>query len=155
MITHLDRFGAPTDLTLIQAISNLIWLPGLRDTGYQIAHAKDIPALLPLQQRCLAALPADPIHWDCVLIRYPDGASIPTHLDVPRPSPVPLQHHRLFLLVQAAAAGGVLTIDGLVAPFAEGDAVVFEPCEIPHSVSPVVGTRLVFTVGVWTVSVSP
>jgi 2OG-Fe(II) oxygenase superfamily len=93
----------------------------------------------------LLGVPFDEL-WDVYLIRYPDGAHIPEHLD---PAQHGRRHRRINAMVAPPISGGELVIAGARFELAVGDAVVFEPDRELHCVTPVVGTRLVFSVGAW------
>jgi predicted 2-oxoglutarate/Fe(II)-dependent dioxygenase YbiX len=125
------------------------WTPGRQGTGYDI---------LPLQ----AALPATPgsliarslallgtpfeRYWDVYLIRYRDGSFIAPHVDDAQHGK---RHRRINAVLTPADAGGELTIAGQRIALAIGDAVRFYPDREVHEVTPVVGTRLLFSVGAW------
>jgi predicted 2-oxoglutarate/Fe(II)-dependent dioxygenase YbiX len=121
------------------------WTPGRQGTGYDILplRAEPIPAIA----RALALL-GTPFeqYWDAYLIRYLDGAHIPPHVD---PAQHGRRHRRLNAMLTRATRGGELRIDGALVELELGDAVLFYPDEERHEVAPVVGTRLLFSVGAW------
>jgi predicted 2-oxoglutarate/Fe(II)-dependent dioxygenase YbiX len=53
------------------------------------------------------------------------------------------------VLLEASRGGGELIVDGAHVDLVVGAAVVFFPDREIHEVTPVVGTRLVFSVGAW------
>lgn len=121
------------------------WRPGRQGTGYDILPIADRGE--PRVTRALAQL-GTPFEdsWDVYLIRYPNGAHIPPHTD---PGHHGRRHRRLNALVTPTTSGGELRIAASLVELAPGDAVVFYPDAELHEVSPVVGTRLLFSVGAW------
>jgi hypothetical protein len=121
------------------------WTAGRQGTGYDILPIAERDH--PLVARALAQLgtPYEQF-WDVYLIRYLDGSHIPAHTD---PGQHGKRHRRLNALITPATAGGALRIDGTVVELAPGDAVMFYPDAEVHEVAPVVGTRLLFSVGAW------
>jgi hypothetical protein len=95
------------------------WQPGRQGTGYR--------KLLLAQGR----------RWDLYVLDYPQGTSIPTHVD-----PVPGRRHwRANLVVwgeRAFEGDGALQI---------GPLVVFRPDVTPHGVSRVTRRRIVLSFG--------
>ncbi len=82
---------------------------------------------------------------DCYLIRYTEGAYIPTHQDDAWPGS---EHRRFNAIVVAPAEGGVLFMGDQEVAMGVGDGVYFRPDVVPHSVSMVKsGMRLVWSVG--------
>jgi len=94
----------------------------------------------PTYRRALAALGYRGEVTDAFLAHYSHGQGVAPHTDAHR-------LRRLNVLLVAPRAGGELTIDGEVAPLGVGDGVIFEPSRQMHSVSPVDGERLVWSVG--------
>jgi 2OG-Fe(II) oxygenase superfamily len=122
------------------------WVLGRQGTGYEN---------LPLRRvfentataRALAQI-GTPYqdYWDAYIIRYPDGAYVPDHVDAAK---FGRRHRRLNALLEPATSGGALSIDDVLVELAVGDAVLFDPDREVHRVSRVVGVRLVFSVGAW------
>lgn len=126
------------------------FVAGRQGTGYEKLALRGDPAVDALVARSLAVLDVDAgsPFWDAYLLRYPTGAGVPAHVDVPEVTGV--GHHRLNALVRAGDGGGVLSIGGVVVDLAVGDAVVFRPDVDEHAVTPVrAGERLVWSVGAW------
>lgn len=120
------------------------WQAGRQGTGYD---KLPLPREGPLVARALAEL-GTPFgdYWDVYLIRYRDGAHVRDHVD---PAEHGRRHRRLNAMLALPRAGGELWIDGVLVELAVGDAVVFEPDREVHRVTPVDGTRLVYSVGAW------
>jgi len=125
------------------------WTAGRQGTGYDILPLKQILPAAPgtLVSRSLGQL-GTPFedYWDVYLIRYRDGSHIARHVDDAQHGK---RHRRINAVVSAASGGGQLRIDGRRIELAVGDAVRFYPDREIHEVTPVVGTRLVFSVGGW------
>jgi predicted 2-oxoglutarate/Fe(II)-dependent dioxygenase YbiX len=125
------------------------WTRGRQGTGYDILPLKQILPIGPdtLITRALAQL-GTPFedYWDVYLIRYPDGSHIPEHVDDAQHGK---RHRRINAMLASAHSGGELWIDGRRIDLSVGDAVRFYPDREVHAVSPVVGTRLLFSVGAW------
>lgn len=136
------------------------WAPGRQGTGYDILPLKQV---LPGEPRAAAgrseagadtlitrslALLGTPFedYWDVYLIRYLEGSHIARHVDDAQHGK---RHRRINALLTPAAGGGELWIDGRQIELAVGDAVRFYPDREVHEVTPVVGTRLLFSVGAW------
>lgn len=136
------------------------WAPGRQGTGYDILPLKQV---LPGGPRSAAdrseagadtlitrslALLGTPFedYWDVYLIRYLEGSHIARHVDDAQHGK---RHRRINALLTPAAGGGELWIDGRRIELAVGDAVRFYPDREIHEVTPVVGTRLLFSVGAW------
>lgn len=89
---------------------------------------------------------------DCWLIYYPEGSYIPWHTD---PVPKGTTMYRMNLVVTSPRKGGDLSVpngwqksEPLTVNFEPGQAVLFKPSEIKHSITPVgTGGRLVLSVG--------
>lgn len=124
------------------------WDRGRQDTGYlKSAVDRDDPFIAALIARSLAALYPGPRHGhDAWLLRYPDGSSIPPHVDPPMTDGA--RHARLNAIIAQPPGGGVLQLDGEVVALAAGDAVVFYPDRVRHQVSQVAGgERWIWSVG--------
>ena len=121
------------------------WKPGRQGTGYDILPLRGVVELAPLIDRALAHV-GTPFEdsWDVYLIRYLDGSSIPPHTDAAQHG---RRHRRLNAVLEQAARGGELFVDGALVPLEVGDAVVFFPDQETHEVTTVVGSRLLFSVG--------
>jgi predicted 2-oxoglutarate/Fe(II)-dependent dioxygenase YbiX len=125
------------------------WAAGRQGTGYDILPLKQV---LPggagtLVGRALGAL-GTPFedYWDVYLIRYLEGSHIARHVDDAQHGK---RHRRINAVLTSADGGGELWIDGRRIELAVGDAVRFYPDREIHEVTPVVGTRVVFSVGAW------
>jgi hypothetical protein len=147
MANVLRAFLSPTELAELRERSRVAdgWTPGRQGTGYDI-----LPLAWPdhpLVVRALGQL-GTPFehHWDVYLIRYLDGAHIPAHTD---PAQYGKRHRRINAVVTQASAGGDLRIDGALVELTTGDAVVFYPDAEVHEVTPVIGIRVLFSVGAW------
>jgi len=143
----LRAFLSPDDVASLQTLStNPGWIAGRQGTGYDklplafaIGH--------PLVARAVSRIGAPyENYWDVYLIRYLDGAHIPDHLD---PAQHGRRHRRINAVLAQPVSGGELRIDDALVELDVGDAVLFEPDHEVHRVSPVVGTRLIFSVGAW------
>ena len=124
------------------------WEPGRQGTGYEkldLLALDDPPAFVaPLIAGARVAMAVEYTGSDAYLLRYRDGSFIPPHRDPTRHG----RHLRLNAVVQASAPGsGELRLDGEVFDLDVGDAVVFRSDQVLHQVSPVVGERLMFSVG--------
>lgn len=125
------------------------WTPGRQGSGYDILPLRDLlpgePGSLIGRSLALLGTPFEDF-WDAYLIRYRDGAYIAEHVDDAQHGK---RHRRINAVLTAASAGGELRIDGAPIELAVGDAVRFYPDREVHAVSPVTGTRLLFSVGAW------
>jgi hypothetical protein len=126
------------------------WHEGRQGTGYEVLPLKKELTMFftsVFVKRALRHI-GEPVEdfWDTYLIRYPDGSSIPKHLD---DASFGLRHRRLNAMVTAPEDGGRLTINNIEIPLLVGDAVLFYPNEEEHEVTTVRGTRLIFSVGAW------
>jgi hypothetical protein len=124
------------------------WDRGRQDTGYfKSAIDPADPFLAALIARSLAALYPGARHGhDTWLLRYPDGSSIPPHVDPPLRDGA--RHARLNAIIAAPPAGGELRLDDQPIALAAGDAVVFYPDRVRHQVSAVTGgERWIWSVG--------
>jgi len=125
------------------------WKPGRQGTGYDILPLQAVLPATPgsLIARSLALLGTPFEHyWDVYLIRYRDGSFIAPHVDDAQHGK---RHRRINAVLTPADAGGELTIGGQRIALATGDAVRFYPDRELHEVTPVTGTRLLFSVGAW------
>jgi len=130
------------------------WTAGRQGSGYDILPLKQVlpagPDSLIARSLALLGTPYQD-YWDAYLIRYRDGSYITEHVDDAQHGK---RHRRINAVLTPASAGGELRIDGAPIALAVGDAVRFYPdCEV-HAVSPVSGTRLLFSVGAWIEPVS-
>jgi len=125
------------------------WTAGRQGTGYDKLELRTVLPADPgsLIARALAHV-GTPFgdFWDVYLIRYLAGSHIPPHTD---PAQHGRRHHRLNAMLVPADGGGELRVDGVPVELATGDAIVFAPDREVHEVSPVVGSRLLFSVGAW------
>ena len=145
----LRGFVSPDEVAALRACAGaeVGWLVGRQRSGYE-----KLPLREPLRQhvvvkRALAEL-GTPYqdYWDVYLIRYLDGAHVPDHVDAAEHG---RRHRRINIVLEEPRSGGALRIDGVEIDLSVGDAVLFEPDREVHHVTPVVGTRLVFSVGAW------
>lgn len=155
----LKHFASVDDILQCQQLERILtnnFEPGRQGTGYEKTNLKPMSLQAPWQEwlptfvsTCLNALdkPLDNEFWDCFLLRYPNGSHIPPHKD--EASVFGKRHKRLNVLVRAPSAGGDLLMSNEKVVLEEGDAVLFFPDEVEHSVTTVSGHRLVFTVGMW------
>jgi predicted 2-oxoglutarate/Fe(II)-dependent dioxygenase YbiX len=125
---------------LIALASQTGWIAGRQGTGYD---------KLPIEHALVAraiALIGTPYEnsWDAYLLRYVDGAHVPDHVDAAQHG---RRHRWLNAVLTQPRAGGQLFIDDVLVELGVGDAVLFDPDREVHRVSPVEGTRLVFSVG--------
>ncbi len=119
------------------------WAAGRQGTGYaklDLLRLQLQPELDALVARSLAQLGGRVLGHDVWLLRYPEGTHIPDHRD---PNELG-DHHRLNLLL---AGPGGLRLDGRAIDLRPGDAIVFRPDEVEHSVDAVDEERWVFSVG--------
>ena len=151
MADVLRGFLTASELTELRALATAPdgWTAGRQGTGYDIFPLKTILPATPgtLVSRALAQL-GTPFedYWDVYLIRYRDGSHIAKHVDDAQHGK---RHRRINAVLTAARRGGELWIDGGRVELAVGDAVRFYPDRELHEVTPVVGTRLLFSVGAW------
>lgn len=142
-------FLSATELAMLRTLGEFKhgWVTGRQATGYQNLPLRPAFSSHTLVQRALAMIgPPYEDYWDAYVIRYLDGNFIPDHTDAAQQG---RRHRRINAVIALPASGGELAIDDVVVDLAVGDAVVFEPDREIHRVSPVVGTRLVFSVGAW------
>ncbi|MEL7296194.1 MAG: 2OG-Fe(II) oxygenase [Pseudomonadota bacterium] len=105
----------------------LRWRSGRQQTGYEKMLLGINPFIVP---------------WDCYLLRYKEGAEIPSHTD-----PVDgRKHYRVNVVLSEAEDGGEFECDTPI--FASRRIKFFRPDQQPHSVSRVnAGTRYVLSFG--------
>ena len=145
----LRGFLDDRELAMLRTLGELEhgWVAGRQATGYQNLPLRPAFSSHTLVQRALAIVgPPYEDYWDAYVIRYRDGDFIPEHTDAAQHG---RGHRRLNALIAPPTSGGELAIDGVVVDLAVGDAVVFEPDREIHRVSPVVGMRMLFSVGAW------
>ena len=119
------------------------WQRGRQGTGYMKLDLSvgDVPPFVGTWvERCLAMLVGDPLGHDAWLLRYPAGTHIPAHRDENELG----DHHRINVLLEGP---GALRIDGVPVELRPGDAIVFRPDQVEHSVDAVECERWVFSVG--------
>ena len=147
----MPDFLSEADVALLREIaaSSCAWAGGRQGTGYEVLSLKNDERVEQLRERCQFVLGVDvtDIFWDCFLVRYPEGAFIPPHRDAA--ALFGRRHQRLNAVVTPATAGGVLTVGGDVVELPLRAALVFYPDEEEHSVSPVTGERLLWSMGHW------
>lgn len=143
---YLPAFLAADELAQLRALAATAtgWEPGRQGTGYEKLAIRGRAPYELLARACVALGGPSEDRWDAYVIRYRDGAHVPDHVD---PAPPDRRHRRLNALVVAPDGGGVLHVGGDAVALAVGDAVMFEPDRERHRVSPVIGTRIVFSVG--------
>lgn len=145
----LRRFLSPDEIASLRALAETPngWVTGRQGTGYDTLPLRDALADHPIVARALAKIGTPFEHyWDIYVIRYLDGAHIPEHVDAAQHG---RRHRRINAVLAQPRSGGDLYIDQTHVVLDVGDAVLFEPDRERHSVTPVVGTRLLFSVGAW------
>lgn len=137
---HLPGFLTASELTLLRGLRHE--LHGYKtDFGHVFIKIAPIPSTLEqLVARARRQLTADGA-TDCFFLHYQHGDATKAHVDRGRLA-------RLIALVDAPESGGELIVSGERANLREGDAVVFCPATDVHEVTPVVGSRLVWSVGI-------
>ena len=104
----------------------LKWQDGRQGTGYA---------------KMLLAQASRPFAFDCYILRYPVGTSIPPHRDYVAGR----KHYRLNIVVKQSEGGEFLCENPI---FSNGRINFFRPDESEHSVTTVTGsTRYVFSIG--------
>jgi predicted 2-oxoglutarate/Fe(II)-dependent dioxygenase YbiX len=147
----LPAFLSAAEVTELRerASSAAGWTAGRQGTGYDILPLKQIlpggPGTLITRALALLGTPFED-YWDVYLIRYLEGSHIAKHVDDALHGK---RHRRINAMLTSAHGGGELWIDGRRIELAVGDAVRFYPDREIHEVTPVVGTRVVFSVGAW------
>lgn len=132
------------------------WQPGRQGTGYEKLPLADFASALPdeaspdvrervsaLIERSLSAMGVTAIQSDAYLLRYRDGTHVPRHADPTDEH----RHLRLNAIITLPDSGGLLRLADAPIPMGLGEAVVFRPDALIHEVSPVTGTRIVWSVG--------
>jgi hypothetical protein len=75
------------------------------------------------------------LKFDCYIIKIPDGAAIPEHID---PSPAGYEHHRLNIALKKPCIGtGKMVVNGPAKIFLWGRAILFRPDLYKHHLEPV------------------
>jgi Rps23 Pro-64 3,4-dihydroxylase Tpa1-like proline 4-hydroxylase len=124
----------------------LPFIAGRQGTGYLVTPVVDRPDFEQIINDALSYLAVtDKEKMDAYLLKYPDGSYIASHLDTS--SMFGKRHIRLNCLVKKATSGGELIVREERIDLEVGDAYIFHPDEMEHQVTPVVGERLIFTVG--------
>ena len=119
------------------------WGQGRQGGGYEKFNILSLASAGWIVHRALDEI-GNPTQFDAFLLRYPVGSKIPQHDD---PAEEGMCHVR-FNAIVIAGAGGMLSLDGEELPLDNGDAYVFRPDVIQHSVTAVEEcTRLVLSVG--------
>jgi len=102
-----------------------------------------VSALAALEARAYQQLqPAPNDEVNSFLLDYSDGHHIEEHVDSNS-----LQRLNL-LVVASQPPGGLFRVCGQPIALQPGDAVVFEPATMPHSVDPVVARRVIWSYGI-------
>jgi hypothetical protein len=145
----LRAFLSADEIAVLRALADTPsgWVTGRQGTGYDTLPLRDAFADHAAVARALATIGTPFEHyWDVYVIRYLDGAHIPAHVDSAQHG---RRHRRINALLAQPQSGGDLYIDDAHVVLDIGDAVLFEPDRERHYVTPVVGTRLLFSVGAW------
>ena len=145
----LRGFLLADEITELRALAETPsgWVMGRQGTGYDTLPLRDALADHAAVARALAKIGTPFEHyWDVYVIRYVDGAHIPEHVDAAQHG---RRHRRINAVLARPRSGGDLYIDHAPVVLDIGDAVLFEPDRETHYVTPVVGTRLLFSVGAW------
>lgn len=134
---------------LLRLIDTLHWEKGRQETGYlkSLVPVKDSEHLKDLVARSLCELGQEDLDcYDCYILKYPTGSFIPPHKDKGRL--FGKKHWRLNALIAHDHTGGQLVIEDRQINLLPGDALVFTPDEMTHSVSEITnGIRYVWSVG--------
>lgn len=140
----LPAWLSPHERTAIGSLTlGAVWEQGRQGTGYEKFNLAHEVGARWIVRRALDRI-GNPAHYDAWLLHYPVGSEIPPHTD---PAHEGKCHVRLNALV-VAGAGGMLTLEGEELPLNEGDAYIFRPDIVEHSVAPIEdGSRLVLSVG--------
>lgn len=126
---------------LTKIAANLKYTSGRQGTGYlkSVIPSHLVQGIL---DKALKILDAE--KYDCYILRYPSGSFVPCHRDDVQ---LGLKHFRLNAII-TEAVGGELTIEDRKIHLLPGDAIIFRPDALTHSVSKITtGTRYVFSVG--------
>lgn len=138
----------PLHLAFSPLLQESGWDPGRQGTGYRKLNIrwKALPALEAMRARALNYLkPMHPGLFDEWLLWYAPGDHIPMHRDPPIAEG--LAHWRLNILVEIGE-GGDLFLDGKRCEMEAGDALLFRPDKVLHSVGILrSGRRLVWSMG--------
>ncbi len=130
---------------------NAVWTKGRQGTGYEICSIKHEAELKKIIEELSKLVRAETTgdHWDAYFIRYTNGTFVPKHKD--EASIFGMRHKRLNIILQNPESGGEFYAQGVNVPkiIPEGDAYLFYPDEHEHEVTPVVGTRLILSIGAW------
>jgi len=150
----LPNFLPKEDMIMLRAwmlMRSDSFKPGRQGTGYTKLVVEDIPPLRRIWERCLGELLRDKtpqrgeVPHDCFIIRYPVGSYIPSHKD---PVQASAEHHRLNIILDQPAVGGLLIVDHCEYRLLPSDAYIFRPDLEEHEVTKIeVFDRYVFTVG--------
>ncbi|APU88992.1 hypothetical protein Rctr197k_197 [Virus Rctr197k] len=154
MHTIVSPFLLPAEVLAVREVSKQVrgWISGRRNTGYEKLELNEghierynfqsflerARSLLPSGAGVVAAA-------DAYLLWYPNGAYVSPHIDDDDTSTA---ISRLNVLITKPKLGGILIIEGREVLLEEGEGVIFRPDVQQHSVTPVVGERLVLTFGV-------
>ena len=150
MAEVLESFLSADEVATLRALAETPtgWKRGRQGTGYDTLPLRaQLGADHPIVARALARLgvPFED-YWDVYIIRYLDGAHIPEHVDAAEHD---RRHRRINAVLAQPESGGELHINDVLVVLDVGDAVLFDPDREVHHVTPVVGTRLLFSVGAW------
>lgn len=143
----IREFIRPDDLKRLRELAIALnnWGDGRQGTGYSRANIRDTPGVQAYITKAIVELGILDDMWDAYFLLYPNGSYIPPHKDDTAFGKT--KHMRLNALITKPIDGGILSINGKNVKLREGDAIVFTPNLETHSVSKVVGERLVFSVG--------
>lgn len=133
---------------MIDLIKSLHWEKGRQETGYWKAAVRiDDERLKVLVERSLKLIgQSDLQSFDCYILKYPTGSLIPPHKD--KGSVFGSEHWRLNALIADDHTGGELMVEKRPIKLFVGDAIVFRPDDLLHSVSEITnGTRYMWSVG--------
>lgn len=145
--TQLNQWLSPGECARIVEFASHpdlpAWEPGRQGTGYEKLDIRQEVWMHWAVKRAREQL-HNPAKYDAWLLRYPVGAYLFPHTD---PSAEGFEHVRLNAVVTDSVGGTVIVGDSALTLTA-GDAYVFRPDLLPHSVTPVLtGSRLVLSVG--------
>lgn len=138
----IPNYLTPTQCWILNSIAledDRIWVDGRQNSGYS---KSELEITWPVR-RALNIM-GDPWLYDAYLLRYPPGSEIKPHVD---PSIPGLCHIRLNVLIKYGI-GGTLNLNGVDIRIQPGDAYIFRPDVVTHSVSKVIqDTRLMLSIG--------